>query len=83
MIQTSIDWSEIAKMPQEPTSDQCRRVLDYMRDFGQITPLDALRAIGCMRLSQRIIELEELGWSIQHDWVRDGLKRYMSYRLLK
>lgn len=83
MIQTNLDWTEQARMPIEPTGEQCRMALDYMRDFGTITPLDALRAFGCMRLSQRIIELEELGFSIQHDWVRAGKKRYMSYRLLK
>jgi hypothetical protein len=39
-------------------------VLEYMRDFGTITPIDAMREFGCMRLASRIADLREEGYSI-------------------
>ena len=36
---------------------QCSMVLDYMRQFGSITQLEAIRDIGCMRLASRISDL--------------------------
>ena len=43
---------------------QCERVLEYMKDFGSITPLDAMQDIGCMRLAARIADLREMGYAI-------------------
>lgn len=39
---------------------QCERVLQYMKDFGTITPLQALGDLGVMRLGARI-------WDLRHD----------------
>lgn len=36
---------------------QTDRIQRYLEDFGSITPLDALREFGCMRLGARIWEL--------------------------
>lgn len=41
------------------------RILRYLRDFGTITPMDALREFGIMRLAARIYELRKEGFSIQ------------------
>ena len=43
---------------------QCNLVLDYMRQFGSITQLEAIRDIGCMRLASRINDLRERGYAI-------------------
>ena len=43
---------------------QCQQILEYMRRFGSITQLDALRDIGCMRLASRINELRCQGFAI-------------------
>ena len=43
---------------------QCERVLEYMKQFGSITQLDAIRDIGCMRLASRIADLKDQGHSI-------------------
>ena len=43
---------------------QCEKVLEYMKDFGSITPLDAMRDIGCMRLASRIADLKDQGHNI-------------------
>lgn len=40
---------------------QCDRVVDYMRRYGSITQLDALREFGCMRLASRISDLKRQG----------------------
>ena len=38
---------------------QCDKILRYMKDTGSITPLDALREFGCMRLAARIADIKE------------------------
>ena len=43
---------------------QCNMVLDYMRQFGSITQLEAIRDIGCMRLASRISDLKDQGYAI-------------------
>lgn len=44
---------------------QTERVLDYMREFGSITQLDALKDLGVMRLASRISDLKKDGYIIQ------------------
>ena len=43
---------------------QCQQILEYMRRFGSITQLDAIRDIGCMRLASRINDLKDQGFAI-------------------
>ena len=43
---------------------QKMKVLWWLKKYGSITPLDALREFGCMRLASRIAELKEAGWGI-------------------
>lgn len=43
---------------------QSERILDYINQYGSITPLEAMRDIGCMRLAARIADLKELGYPI-------------------
>lgn len=45
--------------------NQSEKILDYIRENGSITPLDALREFGCMRLASRISDLKHAGHSIQ------------------
>ena len=40
---------------------QAGRVLDYLRENGSITQLEALRDLGVMRLSSRITDLKRIG----------------------
>lgn len=46
----------------KPTQNQ--RILDYIREFGSITQLDALKDLGVMRLASRISDLRQQGYSI-------------------
>lgn len=43
---------------------QKKMVLDYIREFGSITPLDAFRDLGITRLSAIVFRLKEDGHDI-------------------
>lgn len=43
---------------------QCDMILEYLRRFGSITPWEALREFGCMRLGARIWDLKNMGHDI-------------------
>ena len=46
---------------------QTDAILDYLNRYGSITPLDALREIGCFRLAARIKDLENKGYTIPRE----------------
>lgn len=54
---------------------QNERVLQYMKDYGSITQLDALREFGCMRLASRISDLKRQGYNITSS-MESGKNRY-------
>lgn len=41
---------------------QCEKIINYIEEHGSITPLDALREFGCMRLASRITDLKSEGY---------------------
>ena len=43
---------------------QCDKILRHLKDVGSITPVDALRDYGCMRLGARIWDLKRMGHHI-------------------
>lgn len=43
---------------------QCDKILRHLKDVGSITPVDALREYGCMRLGARIWDLKRMGHHI-------------------
>ena len=65
---------------------QKERVLNYMKDFGDITPFQAFTDLGCTKLATRISELIQDGVKVKKEWVdsknRYGDKvRFMKYSL--
>ena len=46
----------------KPTQND--RIIEYMREFGSITQLEALRDLGVMRLASRISDLKKQGYAI-------------------
>jgi hypothetical protein len=65
---------------------QTERVLRHLQDYGSITPMDAIRDYGIMRLAARICDLREQGYSIKTKKVRDRNRygepsSYASYSL--
>lgn len=55
-------------MPEQKAT-QAERVLQYMRDFGSITPLQAMADLGVMRLAARIADLKKAGYNIERKLV--------------
>ncbi len=65
---------------------QCERIVQYLETEGSITPLDALREFGCMRLASRITDLKRQGYPITRKMETAKNKageavRYARYRL--
>ena len=48
---------------------QKQRVLDYIREAGSITPLEALKELGVMRLSDVVFKLKKDGYLIKTELV--------------
>ena len=58
----------------DSVANQNAKVLSYLRRGGRLTPKDALHMFGCFRLSARIFNLREAGWSIETEYLRVGLR---------
>lgn len=54
---------------------QCDRIVKYMKDFGEIDTLTAMRDLGILRLASRISELKKRGYPINKRTV-SGRNRY-------
>lgn len=44
---------------------QADRVMQYLKDFGSITPLDAVRDLGIMCLAERVRDLRRMGIDVK------------------
>jgi len=44
--------------------NQTEAILEYLQEGNPITPLEALREFGCMRLAARIADLKAKGYEI-------------------
>lgn len=51
-------------------SRQLGRLLDHLERKGGITQLDAFNELGICRLSERVREIEKLGYVIAHEKIR-------------
>lgn len=63
---------------------QCRRIMDFVDQYGSINPLQALKGLGVMRLAARISDLEKAGAKFEHRMVTSKNQfgepvRYMVY----
>lgn len=62
---------------------QTKKVLEWMRTVGPITPMEAMIELGIMRLSARIYDLEEQGYVIEREKIsvptRDGKATVCKY----
>lgn len=62
---------------------QRKRILEYLKRHKTIAPLQALNKFGCMRLSERIREIEAEGYLIDHKMIYEYPVKYCQYKLLK
>ena len=66
---------------------QKEEILDFMRQFGWITPMHAFQEIGCTKLATRIGELIRAGYKIEKqvyhykNW-RGQPRHFTRYRLV-
>lgn len=61
---------------------QCMMIVDYLNEFGSITPLEAIRDLGIYRLASRISDLKKQGLNIKSEMVsvatRNGGKTHIA-----
>ena len=60
---------------------QCDMILRYMEETGGITPWEAMRDFGCMRLGARIFDMREKGIRIVNEPIPGT--NYARYRLME
>ena len=66
---------EVEKVRREAELTQCNLILSHLREHGSITPLEAMREYGIMRLGARVWDLKKQGYKI--DMSREsGLNRF-------
>lgn len=58
-------------------------LLNYLMRGWAVTPIEAMELFGILRLGARIYNLRQKGHNITTTLVKDGNKRYASYRLCK
>jgi len=63
------------------------KILAYMKTYGAITPVDAMREFSCMRLGARIADLKKDGYTIRTEMVGSRNKfgdrvHFASYSLM-
>ena len=54
-------------MSENSKPTQAQRVLEYIKTFGSITQLEALKDLGVMRLASRISELKKSEYPIKSE----------------
>lgn len=50
--------------------NQNQRILEYIKEHGSITPLEALQEKSVFRLASRISDLRKKGYNIVSEWVK-------------
>lgn len=60
---------------------QKQMIMNHLRTYGGITPLEALNRYGCFRLGARIADLKNDGIGIRTEMVKENGKRYARYTL--
>lgn len=65
---------------------QTEKILRHMEEYGSITPLDALKEYGCMRLASRICDIKRAGIAVTKEIETSQNRygepvRYARYRL--
>ena len=54
---------------------QRQRIIDYIKEFGSITSLDAYKDLGITQLGARIDQLKKEGYKFKTEW-ESGKNRY-------
>lgn len=65
----------VEEVRREAELTQCNLILSHLREHGSITPLEAMREYGIMRLGARVWDLKKQGYKIGMSR-ESGLNRY-------
>lgn len=70
------------KMAAAEKRSQKLKILEYLKEGGELTAMKALNLFGCFRLAARIADIRSMGYEIQRDWMEtaDGA-RVAVYRM--
>lgn len=60
---------------------QKQAIIKYLKSHKRITAWTAMHMLGCLRLSERVREIEASGVAIKREWLAKDGKRVMSYSL--
>lgn len=60
-----------------------QKIIDYLATGRGLTPLQALRKFGCLRLGARVYDLKRGGHRIESKLVKRGDARVAEYRLVR
>ena len=58
---------------------QKAQILEHIRTYGSITPLEALNQYGCFRLGARCWDLRHDGYDIETVMISENGKRFAKY----
>lgn len=56
-------------------------VLEYIDEFGSITPLEGMRDLGIYRLASRISEMKKMGYPVVSQWETVNTRRGTTTRI--
>mgnify|MGYP006285592291 FL=1 len=62
---------------------QTQNILNYLKSGKRLTPLEALKKFGCLRLAARIADLRGQGHTIWTDYITVKNKTFAAYKLSK
>ena len=54
---------------------QCEMIINYIKEYGSITTLQAFRDLGCTRLASRINDLKKQGYRFRDEFVTSKNRR--------
>ena len=54
---------------------QCERIVEYIKTFGSISPLEAFRDLGITKLATRISEMRKTGMEFEQEYLK-GKNRF-------
>ena len=49
---------------------QCDRIIEYIKTFGSISPLEAFRDLGITKLATRISEMRKTGMEFEQEYMK-------------
>lgn len=62
---------------------QSEQILDYLKNGGKLTPIDALKKFGCFRLGARIYDLKQRGYNIHAEIITTDKGKHVAQYSMK